>query len=186
MVKGKYSFYDAVLRSRLARSKSRPLVFEGNTLPEQENEKRLADIFGGRLTGQKASKNSSRYFSNDLFHIAGVTVPMRPTEPDNCCMSGCVNCVWELYNDDLKEYKTQRKLAAEALRRKGGIWPLKYDPPVKLLDKKNLPEEIRGKSEAEIADYIQQQEALESEDRWESVSMRQFAEFEKRLAAKRK
>lgn len=36
--------------------------------------------------------------------IAGVLVPPRPEEPDNCCMSGCVNCVWDVYRDDLEEW----------------------------------------------------------------------------------
>ncbi|KAI9168244.1 hypothetical protein H9P43_007616 [Blastocladiella emersonii ATCC 22665] len=26
--------------------------------------------------------------------------PMLPEAPDNCCMSGCINCVWNLYMDD--------------------------------------------------------------------------------------
>lgn len=37
-------------------------------------------------------------------NIAGVMVPPRPTEPDNCCMSGCVNCVWDMYRDEMEEW----------------------------------------------------------------------------------
>jgi hypothetical protein len=36
--------------------------------------------------------------------IAGIDVPPRPTEPDNCCMSGCVNCVWDMYRDEMEEW----------------------------------------------------------------------------------
>jgi hypothetical protein len=27
-----------------------------------------------------------------------------PEPPDNCCMSGCVHCVWDLYEEELQEY----------------------------------------------------------------------------------
>ena len=46
--------------------------------------------------------------------IAGVLVPPRPEEPDNCCMSGCVNCVWDAYRDDIEEWAAK---SAEARRK---------------------------------------------------------------------
>jgi len=44
-------------------------------------------------------------------NVAGILVPPRPEEPDNCCMSGCVNCVWDVYREDLEEWAAK---AAEA------------------------------------------------------------------------
>ncbi|KAE9376993.1 hypothetical protein N431DRAFT_331863 [Stipitochalara longipes BDJ] len=52
--------------------------------------------------------------------VAGVWVPPRPDEPDNCCMSGCVNCVWDRYRDELEEWATARKEADQALRKEKG------------------------------------------------------------------
>ncbi|KAH8598722.1 oxidoreductase-like protein [Bisporella sp. PMI_857] len=52
--------------------------------------------------------------------IAGVSVPPRPDEPDNCCMSGCVNCVWDAYRDDLEEWAAANKAAEVAMRKQGG------------------------------------------------------------------
>jgi hypothetical protein len=54
--------------------------------------------------------------------VAGVTVPPKPEEPDNCCMSGCVNCVWEMYRDDMEEWaekSAQARAAMQAQRQKG-------------------------------------------------------------------
>ena len=53
--------------------------------------------------------------------MAGVWIPPRPREPDNCCMSGCVNCVLSQFAEDLDEWRVARReakrrvaLAAEA------------------------------------------------------------------------
>ncbi|PQE19862.1 Oxidoreductase protein [Rutstroemia sp. NJR-2017a BVV2] len=48
--------------------------------------------------------------------VAGVLVPPRPSEPDNCCMSGCVNCVWDRYRDEVEEWAAATKEADKALR----------------------------------------------------------------------
>ncbi|TVY58836.1 UPF0651 protein, mitochondrial [Lachnellula cervina] len=53
--------------------------------------------------------------------MAGVWVPPRPEEPDNCCMSGCVNCVWDRYRDELEEWAAARKEAEIALRKEKGL-----------------------------------------------------------------
>jgi hypothetical protein len=50
-------------------------------------------------------------------NIAGVLVPPKPTEPDNCCMSGCVNCVYDLYRDELEEWQLKNAEAQAALRK---------------------------------------------------------------------
>jgi hypothetical protein len=52
--------------------------------------------------------------------VAGVWVPPRPDEPDNCCMSGCVNCVWDRYRDELEEWAAARKEADQSLRKEKG------------------------------------------------------------------
>jgi hypothetical protein len=48
-------------------------------------------------------------------------VPPRPEEPDNCCMSGCVNCVWDRYRDELEDWSTARRAADANLRKEKGL-----------------------------------------------------------------
>jgi hypothetical protein len=52
--------------------------------------------------------------------VAGVWVPPKPDEPDNCCMSGCVNCVWDRYGEEIEEWAAARKEADKALRKDKG------------------------------------------------------------------
>ena len=33
----------------------------------------------------------------------------RPEEPDNCCMSGCVNCVWDAYREEVEAWAGRRE-----------------------------------------------------------------------------
>lgn len=52
-------------------------------------------------------------------YIAGVLVPPRPEEPDNCCMSGCVNCVWDIYREDMEDWSAANKEAQQRLQSAG-------------------------------------------------------------------
>ncbi|KAJ8111938.1 hypothetical protein OPT61_g5581 [Boeremia exigua] len=50
--------------------------------------------------------------------VAGIRVPPKPTEPDNCCMSGCVNCVWDMFRDEMEEWAEQSAKARAAIQAK--------------------------------------------------------------------
>lgn len=106
-------------------------------------EERMSFYFGaGRLRGEPP-KSSSRRIIGKTRTVAGVQVPSKPVEPDNCCMSGCINCVWEVFNDDLREWRRKRKEAAQSIRNTEDIWPAEWYPPLPYLSLKNVPESLK-------------------------------------------
>ncbi|TFB06733.1 UPF0651 protein [Trichoderma ghanense] len=86
--------------------------------PQTSPESRARVIFGSRLLGPAEEADRLAQKKAKSTYVAGVLIPPRPEEPDNCCMSGCVNCVWDRYREDLEEW-TARKAEANARLRAG-------------------------------------------------------------------
>lgn len=80
------------------------------TVKPQSPEEKMSIVFGSRLAGPG---RASRYNPGTLppesqwKTINGVAIPPRPEEPDNCCMSGCVHCVWDDYRDEMEEWASR-------------------------------------------------------------------------------
>lgn len=75
-------------------------------------------IFGSRLAGPAERAERLAQIRSRSKLVAGVLVPPKPEEPDNCCMSGCVNCVWDRFRDEMEEWalantEAARRAAAE-------------------------------------------------------------------------
>ncbi|EGX91144.1 Oxidoreductase-like protein [Cordyceps militaris CM01] len=131
-------------------------------------------IFGSRLLGpaERAERAAGRQARATM--VAGVRVPPRPEEPDNCCMSGCVNCVWDLFREDMEEWTLQsneakKRLAAAAAAAAGAAPPGEAD----------------GKTPPAVGD------ATIAKDMWTDdlfqnvpVGIREFMKQEKRLKEK--
>lgn len=95
---------DAPLHSVQPGIRTAPAPPPAESLPKTEEEERLSKarlVFGSRLAGPIERRRKIEELSQD---VAGIMVPPRPLEPENCCMSGCVNCVWDLYRDDIEEW----------------------------------------------------------------------------------
>lgn len=124
-------FYESLLENPLpsppasdpaaSKLQSEPPSFSGESSEAQKEEivDKARVIFGSRLAGPAERRQVKERGSEK---IAGVKVPPKPVEPDNCCMSGCVNCVWEVYRDDMEEWATMRKKADRALALAAKRW----------------------------------------------------------------
>jgi Oxidoreductase-like protein, N-terminal len=83
-------------------SSTSTLTTHSSTAQNQSTEERARVIFGSRLAGSGYERTSSDAPDATWRTINGVPVPPRPAEPDNCCMSGCVHCVWDDYRDEVE------------------------------------------------------------------------------------
>ncbi|KAI4125695.1 MAG: hypothetical protein LQ338_004123 [Usnochroma carphineum] len=65
-------------------------------------------IFGTPLAGPSAARRRAGYGAEPY----ATNRLERPREPDNCCMSGCVNCVWDAYREEVEAWAARRREAA--------------------------------------------------------------------------
>jgi len=91
-------------------------VIEDKLAQQKDLRERASVVFGSRLTGPQRR----REIEKKAKFIAGVRVPLKPEEPDNCCMSGCVNCVWDVFREELEDWAAANSKAQKALRKLEG------------------------------------------------------------------
>jgi hypothetical protein len=72
-------------------------------------------VFGSTLAGPVERAERLAALRSRSTVVAGIVVPPRPEEPDNCCMSGCVDCVWERYRDEMEGWALASAAAERAL-----------------------------------------------------------------------
>ncbi|KXX73644.1 Oxidoreductase-like domain-containing protein 1 [Madurella mycetomatis] len=84
--------------------------------PSNDVQARARVVFGSSLAGPAERAERLARIRSESRLVAGVLVPPRPEEPDNCCMSGCVNCVWDRYRDELEDWADKNAEAERRLR----------------------------------------------------------------------
>ncbi|KAH9825527.1 oxidoreductase-like protein [Teratosphaeria destructans] len=95
---------NAPLNQAPSATRNQPEPSPPDELPRTEKDVHLAKarmVFGSRDSGPNERQKEKEARSQ---LIAGVLVPPKPEEPDNCCMSGCINCVWDRFRDELEEW----------------------------------------------------------------------------------
>ncbi|KAJ1899108.1 hypothetical protein LPJ66_002325 [Kickxella alabastrina] len=57
-------------------------------------------------------------------------LPPKPEAPNNddCCLSGCEFCVWDLYDEDMREYQKQAGVIRQAFEEQGREIPEQLRP----------------------------------------------------------
>ncbi|KAJ1990548.1 hypothetical protein GGI25_001778 [Coemansia spiralis] len=94
------------------------------------------------------------------------TLPPKPEPPsnDDCCLSGCEYCVWDLYDEDMREYKKYATQAREAFEAQGKSVPEQLRPE-NLHDLVDPSMRAFLDMEREMAMRIQQEEDEDNNDR---------------------
>ncbi|KEP50518.1 oxidoreductase-like protein, amino-terminal protein [Rhizoctonia solani 123E] len=79
-------------------------------------------------TGLKATTDVIIPSAPKEIYFRGIKIPQRPNPPesDECCMSGCAVCVYDLYLSSLDDYKKDARAVRTRLREKAvpvNEWP---------------------------------------------------------------
>ncbi|KAI1118676.1 oxidoreductase-like protein [Nemania sp. NC0429] len=141
-------------------------------------------IFGSRLAGPAERADRLQSIRDRSTLVAGVLVPPRPEEPDNCCMSGCVDCVWDRYRDEMEVWAAATTRAEEAMRTLESTLHVRDDKP------KTQMNTSTSTSSEEIAKTKTDRPKI-AKDFWDDdlysnvpVGIREFMKHEKRLKKK--
>ncbi|KAN0065503.1 hypothetical protein ACQY0O_001340 [Thecaphora frezii] len=72
----------------------------------------------------KAEAYEAENRSLGLIVIRGITIPLKPQPPgpDECCMSGCAHCAYDIYAEDLEDFHSKLQAVRQRL--------LALEPPV--------------------------------------------------------
>ncbi|CAG8425454.1 unnamed protein product [Penicillium salamii] len=181
-------YYSLILRSPTpyagravtSRPTPRPETVPSSVEPQSPQEK-MAIVFGTRLAGPG---RSSRYNPGEqpasLWKtINGVPIPPQPEEPDNCCMSGCVNCVWDDFRDEVEEWGN-RVTMAKAKAGVKGTPDMRSAPRAEVSSASGSMDDDGGGSEANWAQPGKDDDLFANIP----VGIREFMKIEKKLRVK--
>jgi hypothetical protein len=146
---------------------------------------KMSIVFGTRLAspGYRSTRYNPTTTSPESTWrtINGVAIPPRPEEPDNCCMSGCVHCVWDDFRDEMEEWAGRVEHAKAKSEAKTRTTDMLHTPRREVENASTSMDDDGGGSEANwsLPD--------ESEDLFAGipVGIREFMRTEKRLRQKR-
>ncbi|CAL5218663.1 g368 [Coccomyxa viridis] len=120
-------------------------MMQNPTNPHKTQKQRTLDVHR-HVTQQRLWKRliSVSHIAHQSAHAESAHILKRPVEPgpEDCCQSGCLNCVWEVYRLELEEYNK------ELAKRQGKPPPKPAVDPFAELERK-LDEQKRQREELE-------------------------------------
>lgn len=150
----------------------------------QTPQEKMAIVFGTRLAGpgRQSRYNPGETPPESMWKtINGVPVPPRPEEPDNCCMSGCVHCVWDDFRDEIEEWAARVEQAKAKAGAEKGTSDMRAAPRSEVDSASQSMDDDGGGSEANWPTSPTQGDDLFAGI---PVGIREFMKTEKRLRAK--
>lgn len=140
---------------------------------EQSPQEKMSVVFGTRLAGPGRELPPESTWKT----VNGVPIPPRPEEPDNCCMSGCVNCVWDNFRDEMEEWAERVGQAKAKGAEKGPTKDLRQTPRKEVQSASISMDDDGGGSDTNWT------EADSNEDIFANipVGIREFMKTEKKL-----
>lgn len=139
--------------------RARPSL-EYNTLPRAASTGSASFVTGTGSTLSTPAGESTDYH--------GFKVPIKPLPPgaEDCCMSGCAHCIYDLYEEDRQEYKAKLAKVLDEIS-KAGLPP----PP-------NISNTKKGKGDGASTGDAQ---SANDEDNDMDPGMKAFLELERKL-----
>ncbi|KAF9339461.1 hypothetical protein BGZ91_005830 [Linnemannia elongata] len=139
--------------------RARPSL-EYNTLPRAASTGSASFVTGTGSTLSTPAAESTDYH--------GFKVPIKPLPPgaEDCCMSGCAHCIYDLYEEDRQEYKAKLAKVLDEIS-KAGLPP----PP-------NISNTKKGKGDGASTGDAQ---SANDEDNDMDPGMKAFLELERKL-----
>lgn len=85
---------------------SSPSAIQDRT-PTPAEKSSSAETPFGAVESSDTQRRAESESSTPKHTIRGISIPLKPPPPgaEDCCMSGCARCVYDLYKEDLEEYQ---------------------------------------------------------------------------------
>lgn len=144
---------------------------------------KMSIVFGTRLAGPG---RQSRYNPGEAPPVSlwrtvnGVPIPPRPDEPDNCCMSGCVHCVWDDFREEMEDWAARVDKARAKGGSEKGTMDMRASPRAEVDSASQSMDDDGGGSESNWVPSSQDDDLFSSIP----VGIREFMKTEKKLREK--
>lgn len=144
---------------------------------------RMSIVFGTRLAGpgRQSRYNPGETPPEYLWKtVNGVPIPPRPDEPDNCCMSGCVHCVWDDFRDEMEDWAARVDMAKAKGGPEKGTADMRTTPRAEVNSASQSMDDDGGGSASNWSALSQDDDLFSSIP----VGIREFMKTEKKLRIK--